>query len=112
MTMKTALALAALLLLGIGATPPAAYAQISSCSYTASTAGTTYTVTTNLRTAATTPCITITASGVAIDLQGHTISGTGSASTSGYGITDGSSCVSPPCQQNIIIANGTIKGFE
>src|SRR5438270_13858322 len=71
-----------------------------------------YTVTTNLTTASSTPCITITASDVAIDLQGHMIAGTGSASSTGLGITDGGSSCPPSCQQNVIIANGTVTGFE
>jgi hypothetical protein len=111
MIKKIVLAFAALLLSDIAATAPGAYAAntISACGAAVSTAGT-YTVTTDLTTASTTPCITITASGVAIDLQGHMIIGTGSASTSGAGIIDNGSFCSP-CQQNIIVANGTIQGF-
>jgi hypothetical protein len=112
MITKTALAIAALLVLGVGAMSPAAHASgtISACGATVSTSGN-YTVTANLTTASSTPCITITASNVAIDLGSHTITGTGSAAAyPGYGIADSGSC-SPSCQQNIIIANGTITGF-
>jgi parallel beta-helix repeat protein len=98
---KTTLALAILLALGIGATLPAAYAQntISACGSV--TAPGTYTVTTDITAPADTNCITISASGVAIDLQGHTISGSGfSSGIFGRG------------GQYIIIANGTITGFN
>jgi hypothetical protein len=113
MITKTALA-AATLLLGIGATAPAAYAggTISGCGATANSAGT-WTVTTNPTTASSTPCITITVSGVAIDLQGHMITGTGSASMyPGAGIASGTACSLTSVCQNIIIANGTIQGFD
>ena len=57
MITKTGLAVAALLLLGIAATAPVAYASgtISACGATVSTSAN-YTVTTNLTTASTTPC--------------------------------------------------------
>ena len=49
---------------------------------------------------------------VAIDLQGHTITRAGSASTSGLGIADRASCQPDVlCLSNIVIANGTIQGF-
>src|SRR5207245_10473229 len=67
----------------------------------------TWTLSQNLT--ATGTCITTQGNGVAIDLQGHTITALGTGAD--YGITDASSCASPPCQQNIIIANGTITGF-
>lgn len=59
MIRRTTLALAALLLLSIGAISPAANAQISSCPTTISTSGN-YTVTANLISTGT--CITISAS--------------------------------------------------
>jgi hypothetical protein len=111
MITKPALALAALPLLGIAATSPAAYAAntISACGATVSTSGN-YTVTGDLTTASGTPCITIITQDVAIDLQGHMITGTGSASSDGAGIAD----TSAPLQtvQTIIIANRTIQGFN
>jgi hypothetical protein len=99
MIKKTMLALAILPPLGIGATSAAAE-TISECGPV--TAPGTYTVTTNITAPAATNCITISASGVSIDLQGHTISGSGFSS----GI------ISTGQQQNIIIANGTITGFN
>src|SRR5262245_47376527 len=77
MTKKTTLALAILLPLGIGVTSPAAQ-TIAACGPV--TAPGNYTVTTNITAPADTNCITISASGVAIDLQGHIISGSGSSS--------------------------------
>jgi len=91
MIAKTTLAFAALLLLGIGATAPAAHANgtISSCpTVIPSTATGTWTVTKDLT--ATGTCITIKANAVAIDLHGHTITGPGTGT--GSGITDGGSC--------------------
>ncbi len=109
--MKTALALAALLLLGIGATSPGAHAaggKISACpTVIPGTATGIWTVTKNLT--ATGTCITVKANGVAIDLNGFTITGPGIGTN--FGITDGGSC-KPSCQHNIIIANGTILGFQ
>ena len=107
-TAKTALRHGALLVLGIAAISPAAYADgtISACPTTVTGPGT-WTVTQNLT--ATGTCITIQGNGVAIDLQGHTITALGTGAD--FGITDAGSCASPPCQQNIIIANGTITGF-
>src|SRR6266478_5953319 len=107
-TAKTALRRVALLVLGIAAISPAAYADgtISACPTTVTGPGT-WTVTQNLT--ATGTCITIQGNGVAIDLQGHTITALGTGAD--FGITDSGSCASPPCQQNIIIANGTITGF-
>jgi parallel beta-helix repeat protein len=103
MIMKTALALAAVLLLGIGAISPAAHAAgtISACPTTITSSGK-WTVTTNLTAAAGVNCITVAADRVVIDLQGYTI--TGSGFSSGV-ITDGS-------RNNIIVANGTIIGFN
>jgi hypothetical protein len=111
-TARTALGLAALLLLGIGAILPAAYADgtISACGaggVIPSTASGTWTVTKNLT--ATGTCIKINANGVAIDLHGHKITGPGNGT--GAGITDSGGTCPASCQQNIIIANGTIKGF-
>jgi hypothetical protein len=96
MITKTTRALAVLLPLGIAATSSAAHADgtISACGPVSAPG--TYTVTQNIIAPPNTNCITITASGVAIDLQGHTISGSGFSS----GIIGG-----PP---NIIVANGTI----
>jgi Right handed beta helix region len=119
MITNTALALAALLLLGIGAIPPAAYAfnytlnTIKTCGGVIPSGATgTWIVQKNLmNTSSSVNCITIEASGVAIDLHGYTIKAPGGVGESGYGITDGRSCT-PSCQQNIIIANGTIKGFN
>lgn len=108
MITRTAVGLAALVLLGMGVISPAVFAQnISACPTTISASGT-YTVTANLT--ATGTCITITAAAdVAIDLHGHTITGN---STGNAGIIDANNGCSPSCQQNIIIANGTIKGFS
>jgi len=112
MITRITLALTALLLVGIGAISPAADAStpISACPFTISSSGT-YTVTANLTaTLPTGTCITITEDAdVAIDLQGHTITGLGNGT--GDGITDGGQTC-PPCAQNTIIANGTIKGFS
>jgi Right handed beta helix region len=105
--------IAALLFLGIGAIAPAAYADgtISACgAVIPSTATGTWTVTKNLAGTGNVPCITVSASGVAIDLHGHIIIGPGTGAF-GYGIND-SNCASPPCHHNIIVANGTIKGFS
>src|SRR6266436_220658 len=106
-TAKTALRRAALLLLAIAAISPGAYADgtISACPTTVTGPGT-WTVTKDLT--ATGTCITINGNGVAIDLHGHTITDLGTTGLD-YGIKDAGSC--SPCQQNIIIANGTIKGF-
>ena len=98
MRKNTTLALAILLALGIGETSLPAQ-TISACGSV--TAPGTYTVTTDITAQPDTNCITISASGVAIDLQGHTISGSGfSSGIFGRG------------GQNIIIANGTITGFN
>jgi parallel beta-helix repeat protein len=99
----TALALAVVLPVGIGAISPAADAAgtISACPTTISSGGK-WTVTTNLTAAAGVNCITVAADRVVIDLQGYTI--TGSGFSSGV-ITDGS-------RNNIIVANGTIIGFN
>jgi parallel beta-helix repeat protein len=95
---NTTLALAILLALGIWATSPAAQ-TISDCGEVTDPG--TYTVTTDITAPADTNCITISASGVAIDLQGHTIRGSGfSSGIFGRG------------GQHIIIANGTITGFN
>jgi hypothetical protein len=100
MITKTTLAPAVLLALGVAATSSAARADgtISACG-TVSAPGT-YTVTKNITAPPNTNCITITVSGVAIDLHGHTISGSGFSS----GIIGGPS--------NIIVANRTITGFN
>lgn len=103
------LLIAALLFLAIEAIAPAAYADgtISACgAIIPSTATGIWTVTMNLAGTGSVPCITVSASGVAIDLHGHIIIGPGT----GYGIND-TNCASPPCHHNIIVANGTIKGF-
>jgi parallel beta-helix repeat protein len=95
---NTTLALAILLALGIWATSAAAQ-TISDCGEVTDPG--TYTVTTDITAPADTNCITISASGVAIDLQGHTIRGSGfSSGIFGRG------------GQHIIIANGTITGFN
>ena len=104
MIKKTTLALAILLPLGIGATSLAAQ-TISDCGPV--TAPGTYTVTTDITAPPDTNCLTISASEVAIDLQGHTISGSGFSS----GIIAGFGSGTAPLQ-NIIIANGTITGFN
>lgn len=103
MIVKTALALAALLLLGIGAISPAAYAAgtISACPTTVATPGK-WTVTTNLTAAAGVNCITVSADRVVIDLQGYTITGSGFSS----GI------INNGARNNIIVANGTVIGFN
>jgi hypothetical protein len=107
--------IAALLFLGIGAIAPAAYADgaISACgAVIPSTATGTWTVTRNLTETGTVPCITVSASGVAIDLHGYSITGPGPAAYGyPYGILD-TYCTSPPCQHNIIVANGTIRNFR
>jgi hypothetical protein len=120
MIMKTPFALAAMLFLGIGATSPAAYADgtISACPTVIPASATgTWTVTKNLTAAPNTNCITYYASSIVIDLQGHTITGSPSTRSGGSGITDldVQSCGDPfvgACQQNVIIANGTITGFD
>lgn len=103
MIMKTAFPLAALLLLCIGAISPPAYAAgtISACPTTITSAGK-WTVTTNITAAAGVNCITVAADRVVIDLQGYTIAGSGYSSGV---ISDGS-------RNNIIVANGTIIGFN
>lgn len=103
MTIKNAFALAALLLLGIGAISPTAHAAgtISACPTTITSAGK-WTVTTNITAAAGVNCITVAADRVEIDLQGYII--TGSGYSSGV-ITDGP-------RNNITVANGTIIGFN
>jgi hypothetical protein len=104
MIKRTTLGFTALLLLGIGAISPVAHANnvdISACPATAGISGDTYTLTANLTSTGT--CVTITASDIAIDLHGHIITGDGT----GDGITDTGGPL-----QNIIIANGTIKGFN
>jgi hypothetical protein len=97
MIKNTTLALAILLPLSIGATSLAAQ-TLSACGPV--TAPGNYTVTTNITAPPNTNCITISASGVAIDLQGHIISGSGFSS----GIIGNG--------ENISIANGTITGFN
>jgi parallel beta-helix repeat protein len=101
--MKTALSLAALLLLGIGAIAPAAHAAgtISACPTTI-TSGGKWTVATNLTAAAGVNCITITVDRVVIDLQGYTITGSGFSS----------GVIANGAHNNIIVANGTIIGFN
>jgi hypothetical protein len=111
MAMKPALAGAAVLLLGVAATAPAAYAggTISACGVIITTAGN-YTVTTNLTSSSgNKPCIGIAASDVGIDLQGHMITATGAAS-GGDAITD--NFPGGGVSRNVIIANGTIQGFS
>jgi hypothetical protein len=77
---------------------------ISSCPYNIATAGS-YAVTNDLK--ATGTCITISVSldNVAIDLQGHSITGVGA----GYGIVC-PNLTGFPCN-HILVANGTIVGF-
>jgi parallel beta-helix repeat protein len=106
MITKFALGLAALVLIGIEAISPAAYADgfITSCGRIIIAGSTgTWTVTGNLTALPGQNCIKIKASTVAIDLASHTITGTG---TTGYGITDGGT------PSNIIVANGNINGFQ
>lgn len=109
MRRKTAfgLGLSILPLLGIGPFSPPAYAQggmISACPATVNAPGV-WKVTGNLT--ATAQCITIAASGAAIDLGGYTITGLNKGgSTWGVG-EEGAGRFS-----SIIIANGTIKNFE
>src|SRR6266478_4610503 len=93
-TAKTALRRVALLLLGMAAISPAAYADgtISACPTTVTGPGT-WTVTKDLT--ATGTCITINGNGVAIDLHGHTITDLGTGAD--FGITDAGSC--SPCEQ-------------
>jgi hypothetical protein len=106
------LAFAALLLLAIEATSSAAHADgtISACGPV--TVPGTYTVTKDITAppyTTNTNCITIMASGVAIDLKGHTIHGSGASIFPYNGIiaVAGSTNIT-----NIIVANGTIKGFS
>lgn len=103
MIIKNALTLTALLLLGIGAISPAAHAAgtISACPTTITSAGK-WTVSTNLTAAAGVNCITVSADRVVIDLQGYTITGSGFSS----GVINSAS------HNNIIVANGTIIGFN
>jgi hypothetical protein len=92
-----------LVLFGIGAAASAQAAPptpISACPYTISAPGN-YAVTRDLR--ASGDCITIAADSVAIDLQGHTITG------GGVGIGIGSS--GDVGYLHSIIANGTIRKF-
>jgi hypothetical protein len=99
------LTLVALSLLGIGA-PALAWAvaptPISACPYTIAASGN-YVVTRDLT--ATGTCISIDpVGGIALDLQGHSITGNGT----GYGIV----CLSDTysCTNNVI-ANGTVSRF-
>jgi hypothetical protein len=102
-----------LFLLGIGAAASAWAAPptpITACPYTITAAGN-YAVTQNLTAAGT--CISFAAAldGVTIDLQGHTITGSGSG--------DGIACVLPGFSgstgaggcNNLIVANGAVRGF-
>jgi parallel beta-helix repeat protein len=95
------------LLLGIGAFSPAAHAQggmISVCPTTVNAPGV-WKVTRNLMAAA--ECITIKASGAAIDLGGYTITSP-STGILAWGVgEEGAGKFS-----HVIIANGTIKNFE
>jgi hypothetical protein len=110
MIRRTTLYLAALLLLGIGTISPAANAtpptpiSCTTGTYTITAPGN-YIVTANLTT--TGICILIEASDVAIDLQGHSITGT----PTGFGISAYDSSFTPYPEKNISITNGTIKGF-
>ena len=100
----TWLGILALVLFGIGAAASAQAASptpISACPYTITTSGN-YVVTRDL--VASGDCITIAANSVTIDLQGHTITG------SGVGIGVGSR--GDFGHQHIIIANGTIRKFD
>jgi hypothetical protein len=103
MIRKTVLVLAAPLLLNVAATSPPAYAAgtISRCPTTITSPGT-WTVTTNVTAAAGVNCITVDANGVAIDLRGHVITGSGLSS----GIVDRGG------QTNLVVANGTLTGFN
>jgi hypothetical protein len=96
----TSLGFWALVLFGIGAAASAQAAPptpISACPYTITAPGN-YAVTRDLQ--ASGDCITIAADSVAIDLQGHTITGGGS----GVGIARGGI--------GLIIANGTVRKFD
>jgi hypothetical protein len=94
------LGIVAMLALGIGATPPAEAASpisISACPYMITAPGN-YVVTNNLT--ASGDCINVSTGQVAIDLQGHSITGNG---TSGVGIIGGA--------DHIVVTNGTIAKF-
>jgi hypothetical protein len=110
-TAKSGLGLAVvLLLLGTGGLSRAVFAggKIKACpTVIPSTANGTWTVANTLTAKGT--CITVKATGVTIDLSGFTI--TGPRTGTNYGIIDDGSC-KPKCQQNIVIANGTIQGFR
>jgi Right handed beta helix region len=102
------LGVVALIMLGMGALAASAWAAaptpIASCPYTISNSGN-YAVTKDLSSTGT--CITIGNPGnpvynMAIDLQGHSITGNGS----GFGIAEGT-----PSNQRIIVVNGTLKRF-
>jgi hypothetical protein len=108
MAVKPELAGAAMLMLGVAATAPSAYADgtISACGATITAAGD-YAVTTNLTSSSDgdEACVKINASDVGIDLQGHMITATEAASGgTAIGTYAGGA-------RNIIIANGTIQGF-
>jgi parallel beta helix pectate lyase-like protein len=93
------MALAVVLLLAVYAPYAFAATAVSSCR-TISSPGN-YVLTSNLTSTGT--CLVITARGVALDFNNHTITGNGT----GDGIDDGGTQF-----LNIVIANGTVKGFN
>jgi parallel beta-helix repeat protein len=112
-TAKHWLGIVATLALSIGATAPAlaaAATPISACPYMITAPGS-YVVTQNLTAAQT--CISISTNNVAIDLQGHSITGNGLGGpsyASNYGIF--TNCdVAGGCSK-IMVANGTIQNFN
>jgi hypothetical protein len=96
------LGVVALIMLSMGAMAASAWAAaptpISGCPYTITAPGN-YILAKNLTSAGT--CIAIQAANVAIDLQGHTITGSGT----GLGIT-------ATQVDNLVIANGTVQNFS
>jgi hypothetical protein len=102
---RTSLGFLALALFGIGAAPSTEAApptSISACPYNITTSGN-YVVTRDLTISGS--CIGINADNVALDLQGHRITGDGAGN--GYGIR----CSGNGCN-HVIIANGTVQSFD
>jgi hypothetical protein len=104
------LGLVAFLLLSTGASAPASAAaaptRISACPYTITAPGN-YVVTRNLTATGTCISFATPVSNVALDLQGHSITGNGT----GYGIACLQSGSNDRCD-HVIIANGVVARFS